>query len=155
MTPYQKLFKDALNENQGRLRNLYAFKPIIECANKLVEEAEKNSAFSFITRAYPTHLTDYLLISLYLAEKGSISKDAEIFIDELQNQLNLKQTDSITNGTDEILTVSFICPDISYYVDGFRHPKIVVNIDASKSKICHRVPTGEMVPVYELICDDA
>ena len=155
MTSYQDLIKKATNAHEGLLINLRVFKPIIECVNKLVEEAEKNPAFGSILCDYPKSSLDYLLITLFLVEKGSIAKDAGIFVDELQNQLNLRLIDSSTDGTQMTRTVIFKHSGIDYSTNNLRHPKIIVKIDASKSEVCRRVPTGEMIPVYELVCDDA
>ncbi|MCK4498927.1 hypothetical protein KAU11_00345 [Candidatus Babeliales bacterium] len=155
MRTYEELFKKALDENRSRLNNLYAFKPVINAVNELAEEALKDPAFSSISCAYPTYGSDYLLVILYLAEKGSISKAGGIFIDELKDRIYLEQDSNVSEDGDKMMqSFRFTCPNISYYADYIRHPCIVVAVDASKSKVCRQVSTGEMVPVYKIVCDE-
>jgi hypothetical protein len=34
------------------------------------------------------------------------------------------------------------------------HPKLTLNVFAAKSNKCVQVATGEMRPVYEMVCED-
>jgi hypothetical protein len=156
MRTYQSLIKEALKMNLQRVNTIYAFQPIIHKVNSLVEEYEKEDGIDYVNVAYPNSGNDYLLIVFYLSEKGKIMKDIGSFIDDLKFILpGLEyEGDVETDATHQTKIWNLVHNKITYCCDGARNPKITIKADASKSTTCKRVPTGEMIPLYEFICEE-
>ena len=155
MKSYTKLMEEALQENREWIDCLQAYQEIITTTNYLAEEYQEEDGIGSIYPLYPTHAGDYFLITLYLTEKGKIMKDIGSFIDELITKTGLEYDGDIYVDADsQTKTWTLIHRGICYTHNGIMNPKVKVKVDASKSQTCKRVPTGEMVPVYEFICEE-
>jgi len=154
MRTYSKLMSEALQKNRERVDTLFAFQSAIHAVNMTIEEYEKEEGISMITAAYPAHGDDYLLVIIYLSEKGRVMKDVGSFIDNLQHLLpGLEYNgDVYVDATRQEKTWNLIDRKVSYNCDGIKNPRITVKVNASKSTNCVRRETGEMVPVYEFVC---
>lgn len=158
MRKYSDLMSEALRKNRERVETLYAFQSAIHAANMTIAEYENEDGIAFITISYPDSGDDYMLITIYLSEKGKIVKDVGSFIDDFRHLLpGLEFKDDIyTDAVNQTKTWDMRDRGAHFVIDGVsKNPRVVVRVDASKSTTCKRVPTGEMVPVYEFICEEA
>ena len=134
ITSYKELIKKMKEDNAARIQLLQTYETIISTANSLAE------SFS-----YPSGISDYLLILVYLSEKGSIKKDIGSFIESLQEHINLAlDAEPIVDAKGQTKTWRF----------NEDSQKVIIIVNAEKSKKCTKVLTDKMEPIYEFICED-
>jgi len=156
MEKFSVLMEKALESNREKIDTLSAFQKIITEMNNLAEEYEKEEGIEYISFSYPTCADDYLLVTICLSKKGKIIKDVGTFIEAFVERTNCEYNGDVTVDADEqTKSWRFIHRGICYtYCDNVKNPRVTITVDAKKSTICKRVPTGKMVPVYEFICEE-
>ena len=156
MKSYQELIKKCLTENREKVEMLQAYEPVIRTVNDAVAEYENEEGIESIGVAYPTFLSDYLLVSIYLSEKGAIGKDIGSFLDELYACGLERSRDTFVKAKEQQKYWYLHHLGICYKSDTgtIYNPVVQVQVDAIKSQTCKRVETGEMVPVYEFVCEE-
>jgi len=156
METYQEQFEELVKTNAARLMNLSIHKNIIDVANDAVKRYENEDGIDRIWVGYPEYESDRVSITVYLSEKGSIMKDIASFIDEIAINAGLDYAgEPRTNEARETRIWDLTDPNNSYEGKySIRNAKVDITADASKSKSCKRVATGEVVPVYKFVCED-
>ena len=154
MREYSDLMREALQKNRERVDTLKAFQSAIHAVNITAANYENEPGINMIVMSYPVYGNDYLLVTIYLTEKGRVLKDVGSFIDELQYLIPGLEYDGdvYVDATEQIKTWKLVDRKASYDCDGIKNPRITVSANASKSTNCIRRETGEMVPVYEFVC---
>ena len=156
MEKYSNLMEKILQRNKDGVNTLIAFQSIIFEANDLVAEYKKEDGIEHITLCYPYYGNDYLLITIYLSEKGKIIKDVGTFLEAFVQKTGCEYDGDVQVDADkQSKTWSLVHRGLCYtYLGGVENPRIRIIVDAKKATVCKRVPTGEMVPVYEFICTE-
>jgi hypothetical protein len=155
-----ELITKAHQKHKETVATIESFDKIIEVANRLVKEYKGTDYVDFISMAYPQDSNDYLLIIIYLAEKGSIMRDLGTFIDELVSETGLEFIgDVLSDANNQTKRWELIDKTRSYTIscgteDYLRHPRVAVKVDATKAKTCIRRETGRMIPEYEFVCEE-
>ena len=155
MREYSDLMSEALRKNLERVDTLKAFQSAIHAVNITAANYENEPGISMIVMSYPTYGNDYLLVTIYLTEKGRVMKDVGSFIDDLRHRLPGLDYDGDVqvDATLQTKTWRLIDRQAIYAYEGeTKHPRITVLVNASRSTNCVRRETGEMVPVYEFVC---
>jgi len=157
---YDDLIMEAHKLNRITMATIESFEQIIEVANRLGKEYEDadTDVIDFISIAYPRCADDYLMIIIYLAEKGSIVRDFGTFVDELISETGLEFVgEVVTDPDNQIKRWDLIDKTKSYSMEtdtDIRHPRVTIKVDAKKSKACIRRKTGRMIPEYEFVCEE-
>lgn len=154
---YNDLLADVYQKHKITMDTVESFEQIIEVANRLVKEYEASDYIDFISIGYPRVADDYLMIVIYLKEKGSIIRDVGTFVDELVMETGLEYVGDVhTDVKNQTKSWSLVdrtkCYDIGG--DSTRNPRVTVKVDATKSATCVRKKTGRMIPEYEFVCED-
>ncbi len=145
ITSYKELIKKMKEDNAARIQLLQTYETIISTANSLAETYKDEPGIDNISFSYPSGISDYLLILVYLSEKGSIKKDIGSFIESLQEHINLAlDAEPIVDAKGQTKTWRF----------NEDSQKVIIIVNAEKSKKCTKVLTDKMEPIYEFICED-
>ena len=148
---YNKLMTNALQANADRVNMLIACEGFINSLEAKGKEWEADLEIESVSFSFPLNGDDYTLVSTYLEEKGSIIKDVNFMIDDLEEFGFVIDGDKYVDDDNQIQSWKF-----KYTKSSFKgeHPKLTLKINATKSKKCIQVDTGRTKPVYEMKCVD-
>lgn len=154
MEKYSNLMEKTLQKNKDSINTLIAFQSIIAETNNLVAEYEKEDGIEYVSLCYPCYGNDYLLITIYLSEKGRIIRDVGTFLEAFVQKTGCEYDGDVQVDADhQHKTWTLVHRGLCYtYLGRVENPRIRIVADAKKATVCKRVPTGEMIPVYEFVC---
>ena len=155
MKSYQELIKECLAENRAKVEMLQAYESVIWSVNQAVVDFKNEEGIDFINVYYPSFSGDNLLVVIHLTEKGSIKKDIGMFLEVLYMSGLERYRDTYVKADKQQKNWYLENKNFCYGDTNTVHnPEVHVQVDATKSQKCNRVATGEMVPIYEFVCEE-
>ena len=151
MMKYTELMTEALKANAARINMLIACEGFINPLAKLAKSWENDLEIEEVHLIFPANGSDYTLITVDLKEKGSIKKDVNFILDDLESLSMVISSDKYVDSDRQ--TFAWWLKYIKASFDG-AHPRIRLAVNAFKSTKCVQIDTGRTQPVYEMRCED-